>query len=149
MNGRPQENWASGQDNRSLAYRLKMELRKLERQGTGETPYADALRRVLKVTSEFDRDAVLQMIEDEIRSLEDGGNDPVLAEALRKILSLIEPAGHARRELFSYYLGRLEAEGRGDEPFAQALRKALEAPDGPSADTLFERADSNGNRSTA
>jgi hypothetical protein len=35
----------------------------------------------------------------------------------------------------------MEQEGRGDEPFANAIRKALESPEGPSVESLFNPGD--------
>lgn len=149
MESLPPEKTGSGPGIRSLSYRLKMELRRLERDDKGDTPYAGALRRVLRATSQHDRDSVLRMIEDEIRELEQRGNDPIEVDALRQAVSFIEPGTQSRRELFSYYLRKMEQEGRGDEPFAQALRRALDAPDGPSVEDLFESLDPPGNRNIA
>jgi hypothetical protein len=48
-----------------------------------------------------------------------------------------------------YYLGKLEQEGRGDEPFARAIRGALNSPDGPSLDLLFDWRDTAGGGNAA
>ncbi|MEX0747260.1 MAG: hypothetical protein WD275_04610 [Rhodothermales bacterium] len=129
--------WKDEEQHRAILYRLKLEIRRVERAGTGETAYAAALRRVLGALSDLDMDAVFRMLESEIRQLDDGDMDNEQAEALRQTLNLIEPQKRSRRELFLYYLRKMEQEGRGDEPFAGALRRALESPDGPSLQSLF------------
>ena len=123
---------------RSATYQLKHELRRLERTGRGDSPYAEALRRVLRAFWDRDVDAVIRLLEVELSNLEcdDDSNDSY-AKALRKAVSLIEPAERSDRMLFTYYLRKMECDGRGEEPFAKALRRALSSPGGPSLDQLF------------
>lgn len=123
---------------RSATYQLKHELRRLERTGRGDSPYAEALRRVLRAFSDRDFDAVIRLVEGELKALErDGSDQDAYTNALRKAVSLIEPAERSDRQLFTYYLRKMEHDGRGNEPFAKALREALSSPGSPSLDQLF------------
>lgn len=83
-------------------------------------------------------DAVIRLLKSEIKRLE-MASDPESGclEALRHAVSLIQPDERADRQLFTYYLRRLEHEGRGEEPFAHALRQALTNPGGPSLKDLL------------
>lgn len=129
---------AENQRHRSATYQLKLELRRLERTGRGDSPYAKALRRVLRAFSERDLDAVIRLLGAEIKRLEhEDGTDDSYTNALRRAVSLIEPAERSDRQLFTYYLRKMELDGRGQEPFARALRKALASPGGPSLKDLL------------
>lgn len=129
---------AENQRHRSATYQLKLELRRLERTGRGDSPYAKALRRVLRAFLERDLDAVIRLLGAEIKRLEhEDGTDDSYTNALRRAVSLIEPAERSDRQLFTYYLRKMEREGRGQEPFARALRKALASPGGPSLKDLL------------
>ena len=139
--------WKNQEQQRTIIYRLKLEIRRVERAGTGESAYAATLRRVLRELSDHDMDAVFRMLELEIRQMDDEDIEGEQAVALRQALTFIEPQERSRRELFLYYLRKLEQEGRGDEPFASALRKALDAPAGPSLESLFNPGDLTGGES--
>ncbi|GEM_PF-6802573 len=118
---------------KSATYQLKLELRRLERTGRGDTYYADALRRVLHAFSARDMDAVIRLLRTEIDRMErDPKAGATCLGALRQAVSLIEPKERSDRQLFTYYLRRMEHEGRGNEPFARALRRALSNSDGPT-----------------
>lgn len=130
-------NGVSDSDSRSTVYRLKVELRREQREDRDDKPYAKALRRVIRAFLEHEPEDALVLIEDEVLDLEareDVGVDEV--EALRRALVLTAPSRRGSRELFAYYLRKMEAAGRGREPFAQALRTALESEDA-SLDELF------------
>lgn len=125
-------------DASSTVYRLKLELRREQHAGRDDSPYAHALRRVLGAFSDHEPDDALALIEDELLDLEarpEVGTDKV--EALRRVLVLSKPSRHGSRELFTYYLRKMEADGRGDEPFARALRKALKSPGTASLEELY------------
>lgn len=123
---------------RSATYQLKLELRRLERMGRGDSQYAEALRRVLKAFLDRDLDAVIRLLQAEIeRHKDDDGVSPTYLNALKRAVSLIQPEERSDRQLFTYYLRKMESDGRGHEPFAKALRKALASPDGPSLKDLL------------
>lgn len=150
MANRPTGAWdrADRQRHRSATYQLKLELRRLERTDRGDSPYAEALRRVLRAFLHRDLDAVIRIVELEIKRLEhEGASEPSCTKALRRAVSLIEPEERSDRQLFTYYLRKMERDGRGNEPFARALRHALSSPGGPSLKDLFIWKETGDNRS--
>lgn len=123
---------------RSTTYQLKVELRRLERADRGDSDYAKALRRVLRACAEHDPESVLRVLEDEVRRLEaDNSTGDGYTTSLRRAISLLDPEEQSDHQLFTYYLRKMEQDGRGDEPFARALRRALHSPDGPSLEKLL------------
>lgn len=128
----------NGSGDSSVTYRIKMELRREQRAGRDDLPYARALRRALGVFLNHDPVDARALIEDELLALEARPDVAVEeVEALRRAFALADPNPHGSRDLFTYYLNRLEADGRGDEPFARALRKALASPGTTSLAKLF------------
>lgn len=133
---------------RSIRYKLKCELRRLQRHGRGETPYALAIREVLWALANGEDDGdLVQLLEREMdRPVEDDADEPY-ARPLRAVLSKLYQSQSSAHELFSYFLRRLESEGRGDEPFAVAVRQALASNDSSTLSSLLHgRADNEGNR---
>lgn len=132
---------------RSIRYKLKCELRRLERHGRGETPYASAIREVLWALANGDGDDLVILLEREMsRPREDDADEPY-AHALRAVLSKLYQSQSSAHELFSYFLRRLESEGRGNEPFAVAVRQALESNDTSTLSSLLHRGvDDNADR---
>lgn len=135
-------------DASSVTYALKLELRREQRAGREERPYARALRRVLGAFLNDDSGDARGLLEDELLDLEARSDVPAEeVDAVRRALALTDPNRHGSRDLFAYYLNRMEADGRGDEPFARALRKALAAPGKTSLAKLFlwkDREESSG-----
>ena len=112
---------------RSIQYRLTHEFRRLERNGSGEGTYASAIRHALDVLPEIRSASVLALFERELIRGEKSNRDRPYASVLSSVLSRIRDPDASCSKLFAFYLQRLENEGRGDEPFARALRRALEA----------------------
>ncbi len=122
---------------RSIQYTLKCELRRLERHGRGETPYASAIREVLWALANEHAEDLVRLLEREMsRPAYDEADEPYAA-ALRSVLSVLYRSHTSSHELFRYFLRRLESEGRGDEPFACAVRKALASNDTATLSALL------------
>lgn len=122
---------------RSARYKLKHELRRLERRGRGETAYASAIREVLVALSGGHCARVAEVLDRELDEDARSEGDEPYARALQIARAELDNPGESMRELFSYYLRRLEREGRGDDPFARAVRNALESYDAPSISSVF------------
>lgn len=122
---------------RAVLYRLKYELRRVERLGRGESGYASSIRQALKVIQDGKCDEVLSMIERDLDRTEFDPNDEPYAEVLTSLLSNVDEADDTCEDLFAFYLRRMEAEGRGHEPYAEALRKALHAKKRPSVGSIL------------
>lgn len=125
------------EEKRSKMYRLKVELRHEERADRTDSPYARALRHALHAFSEHTLEDAVVLLEDELLDLEQRDGDDGAADGLRRALTVVEGAPKANRELFQYYLRKMEAEGRADEPFAVALRRVLSTPGRASLSDFF------------
>ncbi len=112
---------------RSICYKLKVELRRLERNGQGDGTYATAIRRALGCLPEVTSEQVLLLLERELGRVEQSARSQRYSSVLASIFSEVEDHEVSCSKLFAYYLQRLEERGRGHEPFANALRRALNA----------------------
>ena len=122
---------------RAIRYKLKCELRRLERCGRGDSPYASAIREVLWALAKGDGEDLVVLLEREMsRPAEDDADEPY-AHALRVVLAELYEKQSSAHELFKYYLRRLERQGRGDEPFARAVREALASNDSSTLSALL------------
>lgn len=122
---------------RSIRYKLKVEFRRLERNGQGNGTYATAIRRALECLPEVTSEKVLLLLERELTRLEASGQSQRYSSVLASIFSEVEEHEISCSKLFAYYLQRLEERGRGDEPFAKALRRVLNANDTLSTSVLY------------
>lgn len=125
---------------RSIRYRLTLEFQRLERNGFGESTYASAVRHALDILPGIESPSVLVLLERELIRGEKRNRDRPYASVLASMFSRIGDHDPSCSKLFAYYLERLENEGRGDEPFARALRRALNTQ-GPHTSTLYFRAE--------
>lgn len=112
---------------RSIRYKLTVELRRLERNGYGISTYADAICRALDMLPRIQSEAVLKLLDRELEKASETGQDRPYASVLSSIFSRVDDHEPSCSKLFEYYLERLERDGRGDEPFANALRRALKS----------------------
>lgn len=123
----------------SVRYELKLELRRLERRARGSTPYASAIRDVLWILAHHPNEETVRYLEREISRPAISENDEPYAEPLLEVLRQFDESRKTAHELFSYYLQRLERQGRGHEPFAQAIRRALASNDASMLSALLHQ----------
>lgn len=112
---------------RSIRYKLTLELRRLQRAGRGETTYAGAICQALDMLPSIKSDAVLKLLERELEKADKSAQEQRYASVLSSVFSRVDEHEPSCSKLFAYYLERLEKEGRGNEPFANALRRALKS----------------------
>lgn len=123
----------------SVRYKLKLELRRIERRGAGLSPYASTIREVLWVLAHGENEHIVEYLEQELNQPFVGDSDEPYAPALRRVVEELDKRDKSAHELFTYYLRRLERQGRGDEPFAQAVREALASNDVATLSALLRR----------
>lgn len=123
-------------ERRSVLYRIKVELRREERAGRGDSLYAEALRHVLRAFCIHDPETALQELQREMQSFRKRGDEDA-ERVLRRAVTVVGSEARGVRELFKFYLQRLEADGRGSEPFAEAIRKILTSPRQVSLKELY------------
>ncbi len=127
---------------RSIRYRLTLELRRLERNGRGGGTYAGEICRALDELPRIKSESVLKLLERELDNAEASQREQPYASVLSSIFSRVDEHEPSCSQLFAYYLERLEAQGRGHEPFANALRRALKSHGTRvSTPVLFDDAD--------
>ena len=68
-------------------------------------------------------------------------SDEPYAEPVLEVLRRFDESRKTTHELFTYYLQRLERQGRGHEPFAQAIRRALASNDTSMLSALLDMRD--------
>lgn len=74
-------------------------------------------------------DHLVSLLEREMSRPVHSEADEPYARALRIVLAELDETEKSTHELFTYYLRRLERQGRGNEPFARAIREALASND--------------------
>lgn len=114
---------------RAVRYDLKVELRRLERHGRGNSPYAEAIRDVIWLLANEGDENLIGLLEREMARAEPNDADEPYAKAIQMVLDRLEESDRTAQELFAYYLQQLERQGRGNEPFACAIREALDSED--------------------
>lgn len=119
-----------------MLYRIKVELRREERAGRGDALYAEALRHVLRAFCNHDLETAGRELEREMQTFQKRGDEDAV-RVLRRAVGIVGSETRGVRELFKFYLQRLEAAGRGDEAFARAIRRILSSPGQASVKDLY------------